>query len=102
MSKEIIAVFQDCVLCGARGRARIAEYAEKGITIRKVSFASDEGRDLCLKAIESGVGSMPFYTDGKIFSTEMSRFLTKNNRSMRKNTNKRKEEKNGAISKNKR
>lgn len=102
MSKEIKVVYQDCVLCGMRGRAKIAEYAEKGISIRKVGFTTEEGRDLCLKAIESGIGSMPFYTDGKIFSAEMSTFLTKSNKRVKKNTNKRKEKKNGAISTDKR
>lgn len=76
MSKEIIAVYQDCVLCGDRGRAKASEFAKKGFLIRKVSFASDEGRDLCHKAVFThGIESMPFFTDGSLFSVSLDSFL---------------------------
>ena len=72
MAKEIIAVFQDCVLCGVKGRKKIAEYAKKGIIIRKVGFTTEEGKDLIHKAVfEHHIGQMPFYTDGVIFTTNL-------------------------------
>lgn len=78
MSKEVIAVYQDCVLCGDRGRAKVAEFAEKGISVRKVSFVSSEGRELCHKAVFThGIKSMPFFTDGELFSVSLDSFIEK-------------------------
>lgn len=100
--KEIIAVYQDCVLCGDKGRRKMAKIMAKGVLIRKVSFISEEGRELCARAVERGIGTMPFYTDGdKNFSTKLSTFTTpetkekpeKPKRKSRKNTSKKKEEK---------
>lgn len=99
---EIIAVYQDCVLCGVKGKQTIAEYAEKGITIRKVSFISDEGRELCSKAVNLGIGGMPFYTDGKVFATTIDGVINSETNLDKKNKQPRKEKKNGAISKAKR
>lgn len=76
MNKEIIAVYQDCVLCGSKGRKKVAEYAEKGISIRKVGFTTEEGKDLIHKAVfEHKIGQMPFYTDGEIFTTDLHDFV---------------------------
>lgn len=61
MVKEVIAVYQDCVLCGAKGRKKAAEYAKKGVIIRKVGFTTPEGRELCYQAVKKGIGYMPFY-----------------------------------------
>lgn len=70
--KEIIAVYQDCVLCGEKGRQRIADCAEKGITIRKVGFTTEEGEELIHKAVfEHGIGSMPFYVYGDVWSNSL-------------------------------
>lgn len=78
MPKEIIAVYQDCVLCGDKGRQKMVELAKKGLNIRKVSFTTEEGRELCHKAVFShGIESMPFYTDGTIFSISLDSFLEK-------------------------
>lgn len=99
---EIIAVYQDCVLCGVKGKQTIAEYAEKGITLRKVSFISEEGRELCAKAVSLGIGGMPFYTDGKVFATNIDGVLNTETKPTKKNKQPRKEKKNGAVSKNKR
>lgn len=65
---EIIAVFQDCVLCGVKGRKRIAEYAKNGIVIRKVGFTTEEGQELCAKAVRAGIGAMPFYVADNKFA----------------------------------
>ena len=75
MPNEIIVVYQDCVLCGDRGK-KIKDIATKaGYRIRKLSFASIEGQEHCLKAIENGVKTMPFYTDGKIYASTLETLL---------------------------
>jgi len=75
--REIVAVYQDCVLCGVKGRMKIAEYANKGISIKKVGFATPEGRELCAKAVSMGIGSMPFYVDEEkqVFSVNIDELL---------------------------
>lgn len=78
MAKEIICVYQDCVLCGDKGK-KLKQFAEnKNINIRKVSFASEEGKDLIHEAVfENGVKTMPFFTDGKKFSNDIEDFIKK-------------------------
>lgn len=61
MIKEVIAVYQDCVLCGMKGRKKAVEYAKRGVIIRKVGFTTPEGRELCYQAVQKGIGYMPFY-----------------------------------------
>ncbi len=75
MPSEIIVVYQDCVLCGDRGK-KIKEIATKaGVKIRKLSFACVEGQEHCMKAIEAGIKTMPFYTDGKIYASNIETLL---------------------------
>jgi hypothetical protein len=72
-NKKITVVFQDCPLCGDRGKAIKKIVAEKGIRLHKVSFASDEGRALINEAVfEKGIKTMPFFTDGKEFTTNIN------------------------------
>lgn len=109
MAKEIIAVYQDCVLCGDKGRKKTAEFASKGILIRKVGFTTDEGKELIHEAVfEHKIGSMPFFTDGEKFSTSIDDFAPassqsvekpakKSAKSVKKTTKKVKEGKDGAI-----
>jgi hypothetical protein len=71
MSAEIIAVYQDCFLCGStseKDQKMLETIAKKGATFRKLSFATMEGQELCAKAIEKGVCRFPFFTDGVNFS----------------------------------
>ena len=81
MSKEIIIVYQDCFMCGSRENwsekaKHVADEAEKaGIPYRKLSFATCEGQDHCAKAIENGVKTMPFYTDGKIYASDIETLI---------------------------
>ena len=78
MNKQIICVFQDCVMCGDRGKEIKQIIMDNNLNVRKVSFASDEGRELIAKAVFShGIKNMPFYTDGKKFSTNLSSFIVK-------------------------
>lgn len=77
MDKEIIAVYQDCVLCGVKGRQKIAEYAKEGIRIRKVGFTTPEGRELCYQAVEKGIGYMPFYVSDGDFAESIDALIPK-------------------------
>lgn len=77
-NKKITVVYQDCPLCGDRGKALKKIVAEKGIRLHKVSFASDEGRALIKTAVfEQGIKTLPFYTDGTKFSVSLSELLKK-------------------------
>lgn len=100
---KVYAVYQDCVLCGDKGRKKIAEWAEKGVEIEKVGFTSPLGRELCDKAVFShGVKSMPFFTDGRTFSETLESFLEEKPEKPAKKTKKNKKNqkgmKNGTIS----
>lgn len=76
MNKEIICVYQDCPLCGDKGKKLKKLIIDKNLSVKKVSFASEEGKDLCHKAVfEHKIQTMPFYTDGKKFSTDINDLL---------------------------
>lgn len=78
MLKEIIAVFQDCVMCGDKGRQKTMDLARDGVSIRKVSFVSPEGKELCRKAVfDYNIRTMPFYVDGDRFSASLDELLEK-------------------------
>ena len=73
MNKTIIAVYQDCFMCGGnkeKGEKMLEDLAKAGATFRKLSFATMEGQEHCAKAIEAGVQAMPFFTDGKIYASD--------------------------------
>ena len=76
MSNEVVCVYQDCPMCGSKGNELKKVLISKGIQIRKVSFASPEGKELITEALsEHGIGTMPFYVkDGK-FSTDVKKLL---------------------------
>lgn len=76
--KEVTVVYQDCALCGAKGRQTIAEYVKRGIELRKVSFISDEGRKLCAEAVKRGIGSMPIYVCNGAFSPTLDGLFNEN------------------------
>lgn len=107
MSKEIIAVYQDCVLCGDKGKRKVLELAKKGINIRKVGFTTPEGKELCRTAVfDHKVGYMPFFTDGERFAPTIDELLEKPAEKVEKKakkpaktTKKTKENTDGAISK---
>lgn len=84
-NKEIIAVYQDCVLCGDKGRQKATELAKKGFNIRKVGFATPEGKELCRQAVfDHGIKTMPFYTNGEKFSPILEDLLKKPARKAKK------------------
>lgn len=74
-NKTVYAVFQDCVLCGDKGRKKIAEFAEKGIEVVKVGFTTELGRELCEKAVMvHEIKAMPFFTDKTTYATRLDSF----------------------------
>lgn len=78
MDKNIICVYQDCPMCGARGQRLKKFIASEGLNVQKISFASNQGKDLCHKAVfEHGIKSMPFFTDGDRFSNSIKDFVQK-------------------------
>jgi len=72
MSKEIICVYQDCVMCGDHGK-KLGEIAtSNAIAIRKVSFASPEGKELSyIATFQKGIKRMPFFVDGDDFAEDL-------------------------------
>lgn len=78
MAKEIICVYQDCPLCGDRGKKLKKLILDKKLNVRKVSFASEEGKNLIHEAVfNHGIGTMPFFTDGVKFVTSLEELLAK-------------------------
>lgn len=87
MAKEIICVYQDCVMCGDSGKKLKQFIDTNGLNVRKVSFACDEGKELVHSAVfEHKIGTMPFYTDGKKFSTKLADFVAKTNKKAKEGT----------------
>lgn len=78
MDNEIICVYQDCVMCGDKGKKLKKLIFDKDLNVRKVSFASDEGKNLIHEAVfKHKIGAMPFFTDGKKFSVKLEDFVEK-------------------------
>ena len=75
-NKEILCVYQDCPMCGDRGKKLKKLIFDKNLNVRKVSFACDEGKELCHKAVfEHHIGTMPFFTDGERFVNNIEELL---------------------------
>lgn len=67
-------------MCGDRGKKLKKLIFDKKLNVRKVSFASEEGKELCSKAVfDHKISTMPFYTDGKKYSTNLEDFVSKRN-----------------------
>lgn len=73
-NKEILIIYQDCFACGSpenwsEKAKKTFEACEKaGITPRKVSCFSQEGQAHAMAAIQAGVTTTPFFTDGKSYA----------------------------------
>ena len=75
MSKNIVCVFQDCAMCGDRGKTLKKFIISEKLNFRLVSFASEEGKELIYQAVtEHGIKTMPFFTDGEKFSINIEDF----------------------------
>lgn len=100
MNKEIMIVYQDCFTCGSKqkwGEKTINAIIKAGIPYRKVSFACAEGQAHCMKAIQNGITSFPFVTDGSRYAKDIDSLL--NAKKSEKRTRKTKKGvKNGPVS----
>jgi hypothetical protein len=82
---KIICVYQDCPLCGNRGKKLKKIIETKRLDVKKVSFASPEGKELCSEAIfKHGIKTMPFFTDGKKFADTLEELLAKPKKTTKK------------------
>lgn len=89
MLKEIICVYQDCPLCGVKGEKLKKIIVDEKITLRKVSFASPEGKELVYKAVfEKGIKTMPFFVADGDFATEIGALIAKGSKATKKNVKK--------------
>ncbi len=90
MLKEITCVYQDCPLCGARGD-RLKKIVEvSGIKLRKVSFASPEGKELVHTAVfEKGIKTMPFFVLEGDFATSIEALLVEKPKTTKQSAKKR-------------
>lgn len=78
MGKEIICVYQDCVMCGDRGKKLEKIIVDKSIDLKKISFASNEGRDLVHTALfKKGIRRLPFFVDGDNFAEDINALIEK-------------------------
>lgn len=71
-------------MCGDRGK-KLKQFVEtNGLNVRKVSFASEEGKELIYQAMtDHGIKRLPFFTDGKKFSENISDFVKKADKKVR-------------------
>ena len=89
MSSELVCVYQDCPMCGDYGKQLKQYINTNGLNVRKVSFASEEGKELVRLAVfEHHIGRMPFFTDGVKFSSKISDFVEKKEKSVKKRVKK--------------
>lgn len=92
-NKKITIVYQDCPMCGDRGKKLKKIVAKKGIRLHKVSFASDEGGELIKTAVfDYGIKTMPFYYDGTKFAATIEELLEKPKKEESKKIRKKKAE----------
>ena len=76
MASEIICVYQDCVMCGDRGKKLKQLIFDKNLNVRKVSFASPEGQHLIHEAIfVHKIGTLPLFVKGDRFSDNIEDLL---------------------------
>lgn len=75
-NKQYICCYQDCPLCGDKGKKLKKLIFDKQLDVRKVSFASPEGKELCYKAVFiHGIKKMPFFTDGSNYAGTLEELI---------------------------
>ena len=78
---KIFLVYQDCALCGDRGRVRkieIQDAFDKGYEVVKMPFTNPMAGELIHKALfEHKIEKMPFYTDGVRFTSTIAEIIAK-------------------------
>lgn len=93
MAKEIICVYQDCVMCGDRGKKLKQLIFDKNLNVRKVSFASPEGQHLIHEAIfVHKIGTLPLFVKGDRFSNNIEDLLKRAPRKSKKSKKTKKKE----------
>ena len=71
-SDEIICVYQDCLGCGEKAKKLKKLIFDKKLNVRKVSFASQEGKRLINEAVfQHKIGSLPFFVKGDVFTRNL-------------------------------
>ena len=94
--KKYICCYQDCPLCGDKGKKLKKLIFDKQLDVRKVSFASPEGKELCYEAVfVHGIKKMPFFTDGSNYAQTLEELIAikpKKTTTKRKSTRKKKVE----------
>ena len=92
-NKQYICCYQDCPLCGDKGKKLKKLIIDKQLDVRKVSFASPEGQELCYEAVFAhGIKKMPFFTDGVNYSLSLEELVTIKPKAKRKYTREKKVE----------
>lgn len=75
-NKQYICCYQDCPLCGDKGKKLKKLIIDKQLDVRKVSFASPEGKELCHEAVFAhGIKKMPFFTDGTNYAETLEELI---------------------------
>lgn len=103
MSKDIKFIYQDCGMCGSRkdwGEQQKQVARANGINIIMTPFFTNGCEGLMWKAVEAGIDSYPFYTDGKKFSKNIEDFIEKTKKSRKKTKKVKESSEDGAISEN--
>lgn len=100
MAKQVMLVYQDCPMCGARkgwGEEQTKIANTHGIEIIKFPFFKSGAKEWIWDAAKSGV-TLPFFTDGKKFSKKLEDFIEKPKRTRRIRKKIEEKPKDGAIS----
>lgn len=97
MAKEIVVLYQDCVLCGDKGKKKALELEARGYTFRKVSFVTKEGEELSARAVAAGVGSMPVFFYGEHVAATLDKLMDQIRPKKGRKSKKTEELKDGAV-----
>lgn len=76
--KKLSLVYQDCPMCGARkgwGEEQTQIADTHGFEIVKVSFVTEKGREYCAEALQKGIKTFPFFTDGEKYGKSVEDFI---------------------------
>lgn len=78
MARKVWLIYQDCPMCGARkewGLKQTYLAGSHNIEIVPKPFYATGSKDLIMRAIQSGIGKMPFFTDGDKFAYDLVSFI---------------------------
>lgn len=81
--RQVLLVYQDCALCGADSNKILRAAAQGKIMLVKLPFFAKGAKELILEAKNRGV-SVPFFTDGEVFSKKLSDFTKKGKKNVAK------------------